>query len=270
MPQYANTIASYFNISIWSGNVFNESELATRHMTPPKGSYSWSDLGKRNGLKTIKSPEIVFRPLDDTATNTYRERYAGSQKERKEKEMEIMKAAEDKVINTQSISPDALFNEKIALKTAKIVKIERHPDAEKLYIETLDDGSGTERIIVSGLVPYLKEEELLGKSIIIADNLKPRKMRGIESKGMLLAGDYKDAEGKECVEVLDSSWAKPGTPAILEGSDISVKKPDSIDADTFFAAPMKIIDHYVTVNGKKLLIDGQPVKTIHVESGDVS
>ena len=165
---------------------------------------------------------------------------------------------------------DILFNEKIALKTAKIVKIERHPDAEKLYVETLDDGSGTERVIVSGLVPYFTAEELLGRSIIIADNLKARKMRGIESRGMLLAGDYTDSEGVEHVEVLDSSWAVPGTPVVLEGSDPAFKKPESIDADTFFAAPMKIVDHVVTVGGKRLVIDGKPVTAKNVVSGEVS
>ena len=159
---------------------------------------------------------------------------------------------------------------KIALKTAKIVKIERHPDAEKLYVETLDDGTGAERVIVSGLVPYFTAEELLGKSIIIADNLKARKMRGVESRGMLLAGDYTDAEGKEHVEVLDSSWAAPGTPVILEGADPAFKKPDSIDADTFFAAPIKIVDHVVTINGKRLVIDGKPVTTKTAVSGEVS
>ena len=94
-------------------------------------------------------------------------------------------------------TPSEIFSEKIALKTAKIISIEKHPDADKLYIEKLDDGSGIERTILSGLVPFLKEEELLGKTDIIADNLKPRKMRGIESRGMLLAASRFDADGKE-------------------------------------------------------------------------
>nr|HPO03410.1 methionine--tRNA ligase [Treponemataceae bacterium] len=186
------------------------------------------------------------------------------QPEKKEEKMDTA------VKNEAAVPADALFNEKIALKTAKIVKVERHPDAEKLYIETLDDGSGAERIILSGLVPYFKEEELLGRSIIIADNLKPRKMRGIESRGMLLAGDYTDAEGVEHVELLDSSWAAPGTPVVLEGADPSFKKPDVIDADVFFAAPMNIIEHEVFINGKKLLIDGKTVKTSLIKTGSVS
>ena len=156
------------------------------------------------------------------------------------------------------------------VKLGRIDRIEKHPDAEKLYIETLDDGSGEERVIVSGLVPYFAPEELLGKSIIIADNLKPRKMRGVESRGMLLAGDYTDAEGKERVEVLDSSWAKPGTPVVLEGDFPPCEKPDVIDADTFFSAPMEIRDFTVQINGIRLLIDGRPVRLQNIKEGSVS
>lgn len=284
MPSYADRVAAFFGKKIWSGVAFDEAAAAAGTQgdqlskPAPAGALSWADLGNDSGLTTVAMPEIIFKPMDDATTAAYRERYAGSQKERKEKEHNMdaprtSKTDEIKAAPAETapaVPADVLFNEKIALKTAKIVKIERHPDAEKLYIETLDDGSGAERVIVSGLVPYLKEDELLGKSIIIADNLKPRKMRGVESRGMLLAGDYTDAAGVEHVEVLDSSWAVPGTPVILEGADPSFKKPDSIDADTFFAAPMQIVDHTVLVNGKRLLIDGKPVTTKNVINGEVS
>lgn len=269
MPFYANTIVAYFNHTIWSGNIFNPNNLV--QLNKNKESLTWDNIGSRTELNEIRSPEIIYRPLDDQTIARFREAYAGSQQERKDKQMNS--SLETNTIpekETKDIPIDEIFNKKIALITAKIVKIERHPDAEKLYIETLDDGSGTERIILSGLVPYLTEEELLGKNIIIADNLKPRKMRGIESKGMLLAGDYVSSDGKESVEVLDSSWAKPGTPVILEGADPNFKKPEFIDADTFFSAPMKIVDHIVTINGKKLLIDGKPIETKFVKHGEVS
>ncbi len=294
MPDFAERVAGFFGKTLWSGTIFNEEDpSAHRQAVRPQGALSWADLGNHNGLEKVSAPEIIFRPLDDETTAAYRERYAGSQQERKDKEMETQqKAAQNAPLGTGSQTAgntvpantvaqpatekpapqaaDIIFNEKIALKTAKIIKIERHPDAEKLYIETLDDGSGEERIIVSGLVPYLKEEELLGKSIIIADNLKSRKMRGVESRGMLLAGDYTDADGVEHVEVLDSSWAAPGTPVILEGADPQFVKPQSIDADLFFSAPMQIVDHQVLINGKKLQINGKPVTTVHVVNGSVS
>ncbi len=270
MPGYASRVASFLERGIWSGNVFDESRTEAPESAPAgKQNLSWADLGAISGLQTVRSPEIVFKPMDDETAQSYRERYSGSQKERKEKEMESS-AKKEQTPEAAPLPADEIFNAKIALKTAKIVKIERHPDAEKLYIETLDDGSGVERVIVSGLVPYYREEELLGKSIIVADNLKPRKMRGIESRGMLLAAGAENPDGTERVEVLDSSWAPPGTPVILEGADPQFKKPDSIDADTFFSAPMSVSSHEVLINGKRLTILGQPVRSSGIETGSVS
>ncbi|HOS30864.1 MAG TPA: methionine--tRNA ligase, partial [Treponemataceae bacterium] len=142
-------------------------------------------------------------------------------------------------------------------------------EADKLYIETLDDGSGEERIILSGLVPYCTEEELLGKSVIIADNLKPRKMRGIESRGMLLAADYTDSEGKDHVEVLHCPWAEPGTPVVLEGQSASAIKADSIDADTFFSVEITVNNKVVNINGIPLTADGKVITTSITENGQV-
>jgi len=160
-------------------------------------------------------------------------------------------------------------NDYISLKTAKILKVEKHPEADKLYIETLDDGSDNERIILSGLVPYLTPEQLLGKTVVIADNLKPRKMRGIESHGMLLAADYKDENGKECVEVLDCSWAKPGTQILLEGTSSINEKPEEIDAENFFAVDILVKNNTVCIGDKALMVEGQPIKTIFTVNGEV-
>ena len=125
----------------------------------------------------------------------------------------------------------------------------------------MDDGSGTPRTIQSGLRMYLKEEELLGKHVIIAANLAPRKMRGVESYGMLLAGDYKDETGKDCVEVLEAPWAEPGTKVILEGADINTIKKSEISGDEFFSVSINAENGVVMLGGKKLLADGKELKT---------
>lgn len=273
MPDFASKIASFFGQEIFSGRVFpasGEEHTPEASVSVPAGMLGWKDVGVREGLSAVVKTEIIYTPLDNRRIDAYRERYSGSQKERNA--VRTDPSAPEKAAKPEKpvLPPEKIFHEKIALKTAKIVKIEKHPDAEKLYIETLDDGSGEERVIVSGLVPYFAPEELLGKSIIIADNLKPRKMRGVESRGMLLAGDYTDAEGKERVEVLDSSWAKPGTPVVLEGDFPPCEKPDVIDADTFFSAPMEIRDFTVQINGIRLLIDGRPVRLQNIKEGSVS
>ena len=96
---------------------------------------------------------------------------------------------------------------------------------------------------------YLKEEELLNKHVIIAANLAPRTMRGIESRGMLLAGDYKDETGKECVEVLDAGWAEPGTKVILQGADPAAAKKQEINIDEFFSVQIKAVDGKLIARG---------------------
>ena len=157
-------------------------------------------------------------------------------------------------------NPIKYFNEHIELRVAKIEKVEENPKGDKLYIETMDDGSGTPRIIQSGLRPYLSKEELLGKHVIIAANLAPRKMKGVESFGMLLACDYVE-DGQEKVELLTAPWAAPGTIVVPAGSDTSIPKPAKIDADKFFKIVMKIENHKMVLNGTPLTADGKEITT---------
>lgn len=173
------------------------------------------------------------------------------------------KSAESKVLNQKSqaqTDPIKYFDEHIELRVAKIEKVDVNPEGDKLYIETLDDGSGIPRIIQSGLRPYLKEEELLGKHVIIAANLAPRKMKGVESRGMLLACDYKE-DGQDKVELLTAPWAKPGTLVIPQGSSVSIEKPVKLDADKFFKVEMKIENHKMVINGIPLTADGREIVT---------
>ncbi len=81
--------------------------------------------------------------------------------------------------------------EKIDLRVAEIQKVEEIPKADKLYKLILNDGEDG-RTICAGIKEFYSSKELKGKKIIIVANLKPRKLRGIESKGMLLAASNKD------------------------------------------------------------------------------
>jgi len=84
--------------------------------------------------------------------------------------------------------------EKIDFSNVKIV-----PKSKKLLQFTLDDGTGTDRTILSGIHAYYEPEELVGKTLIAITNLPPRKMMGIESCGMLLSAvnNLKDSEDEE-------------------------------------------------------------------------
>ncbi len=82
--------------------------------------------------------------------------------------------------------------EKLDLRVAQIKKIEKIEGADKLYKLTLDVGELGERIICAGIKQNYSEEELENKQIIIVANLASRKLRGIESHGMLLAASNED------------------------------------------------------------------------------
>ncbi|PIO00871.1 methionine--tRNA ligase, partial [Candidatus Pacearchaeota archaeon CG09_land_8_20_14_0_10_30_9] len=82
--------------------------------------------------------------------------------------------------------------EKLDLRVAKIEKVEDVEGADKLYKLTLDVGELGTRIICAGLKQFYAKEKLKGKKIIYFSNLKPRKLKGIESQGMLLAASNKD------------------------------------------------------------------------------
>ena len=266
IPQYAEQILSYLGKQI-SEPCYGEA--------PVEGGLNWSDLGKTEGLDKVGETAVFFTPLDQKTADAFREKFSGSQAERKEKaegkqkkEKKQEKKAEPSVL--PEAEQPAHFAKNIQLKVAKIVKVDRNPDSDKLYVEHLDDGSGTDRVIQSGLVPYLKEEDLLGKHVIIADNLAPRKMRGIESRGMLLAADYNDENGKECVELITAPWAEPGTKVVLEGDDVNAEKPAEIQADTFFQIEIKVNNKTVQIGGKNLTAAGKPLSTEKTINGPVS
>lgn len=263
MPQYTQVVMSYFGKSI------QESKLGTE----TKAGLTWNDVGKTEGLDKIGPTEVYFKPMDQKTMLAFREKFGGNQNERKEGKKDAKK--EKKALKAEPVvlpveKQADFFNANIELTVAKITDVKPNPDGDKLYIETLDDGSGKPRTIQSGLRKYLTEADLLGKHVVIASNLAPRTMRGIESRGMLLAGDYKDADGKDCVEVLDASWAKPGTKVVLEGSDVNASKKAEITGDEFFSIAIEAKDGVVQIAGKKLLADGKVItisKALNSEIG---
>jgi methionyl-tRNA synthetase len=164
------------------------------------------------------------------------------------------------------------------LRVAEIEKVERHPKADKLYIISLETAQGVtgnreERTIVSGLVNFYTEEQLLGKKIIVAYNLKPAKLRGIESRGMLLAagdnnGKTTEGEAAERCEVLDAGSCPTGTRLLPEG-EVALSAPAEIDIDTFFSQPIYVKDFEVFSGGKKLCLEGKTVRTAVISEGEV-
>ena len=81
---------------------------------------------------------------------------------------------------------------KLEIKIAVIKEVADHPNADRLYIITLDLGDKTKQV-VAGIKSSYTKEELIGKQVVIVDNLTPAVLRGVESQGMILATS--DAEG---------------------------------------------------------------------------
>ena len=80
----------------------------------------------------------------------------------------------------------------VELRTAHILSVEDHPNADKLLVITLDDGTDRERSVCAGIKGHYTAEELVGRTIVVVANLAPRKLRGIPSEGMLLAAEDKE------------------------------------------------------------------------------
>lgn len=78
---------------------------------------------------------------------------------------------------------------KVELRTARVLAAAAHPDADKLLVLTVDagDAGGASRTICAGIRQWWTPEAIVGKDIVIVANLKPRKLRGVLSQGMLLA-----------------------------------------------------------------------------------
>lgn len=115
--------------------------------------------------------------------------------EKRSKSKESIKVVEEKVEEKieeveELITIDDFL--KVKFKVAKIIDCQPHPKADKLLVLTLKVGE-EERTVVSGIKEYYKPEDLVGKKVIVVANLKPVKLRGVESKGMILAAE--DNEG---------------------------------------------------------------------------
>ena len=74
----------------------------------------------------------------------------------------------------------------IDIRIARIVSAEDHPDADKLYVLTVEVGEGTKKL-VAGIKEHYTKEELVNKEVVVVNNLKPATIRGVQSEGMALA-----------------------------------------------------------------------------------
>lgn len=143
---------------------------------------------------------------------------------------------------------------RLELRAGEIVDVCDHPDADKLYIITLD--TGEERQVVAGLRSHYRKEELMGKRVVAVCNLKPAKLRGAESKGMVLAADDAGSGGGR-VRLLTPAAELPNGARVDSGLDGGSPK---LDYKEFQKVDMRVLllrKGQEEVEGRRLL---QPVE----------
>ena len=126
----------------------------------------------------VAAPEALFARIDT-------EKVLAELAEESKKQM--AEANKENVVTMEQISIDDFA--KVELKAAKIIACEPIKKAKKLLKLTLDDGSGTQRTVASGIAPWYSPDDLVGKTVIVVANLKPATLCGVESQGMILAAD---------------------------------------------------------------------------------
>ncbi|KAJ8273091.1 hypothetical protein GJAV_G00097300 [Gymnothorax javanicus] len=125
--------------------------------------------------------------------------------------------------NLKDADEDNVVPSRLDIRVGKVVSVEKHPDADSLYLEKIDVGEAEPRTVVSGLVAYVSQEQLQDRLVVLLCNLKPQKMRGVESQAMLLCASV---EGDpKMVEPLDPpEGSSPGERVFFEGYETG--KPD--------------------------------------------
>ena len=171
--------------------------ICTRPFMPFQSERLWKMLGEKMELNNLlwdnsldltsklcwngKTPEPLFKRLD----------------------LEDIISHELSLANDNNKDPSGKDNKgadyidfedfmKVEMKTGKVISVDDHPNADKLYVVTLQDTPDTTRTVCAGLKEYYDPSDLVGLNVVFVANLEPKKLRGVMSEGMLLAADDGD------------------------------------------------------------------------------
>ncbi len=145
------------------------------------------------------------------------------------------KKQKEKAKEPEITGPFADFR-KLNLRSATILGVDNHPDADKLYVMSVSVGEETPRQIVAGLKDYYSKGDLTNRKVIVVSNLKPAKLRGVKSSGMLLAADDEDLGGNSVLLLTPSAEVPDGT-CFSSGLEPSESRLDYKD---FLKVSMKV------------------------------
>lgn len=144
-------------------------------------NFEWTQLGSTDLLKAgtqLGELELLFEKIEDEVIERQLQKLADTKK-----------ANEEASYQAAPIKPEVSFDdfEKLDIRVGHILNCEKVKKSKKLLKFTIDDGSGVERTICSGIAAYYEPEQLIGKDVLFVANFAPRKMMGIESQGMILS-----------------------------------------------------------------------------------
>ena len=144
-------------------------------------NFEWTQLGSTALLKAgdqLGEPELLFEKIEDEVVEAQLKKLADTKK-----------ANEEASYQAAPIKPEVSFDdfEKLDIRVGHIINCEKVKKSKKLLKFAIDDGSGVERTILSGIAAYYEPEQLIGKDVLFVANFAPRKMMGIESQGMILS-----------------------------------------------------------------------------------
>ncbi|XP_047325880.1 probable methionine--tRNA ligase [Impatiens glandulifera] len=219
MPSFSVEVLKQLNLPLEA-----QLSLSDKKKDVEKARKPWEFLPAGHKIGT---PEPLFKELKDEEVEFFRQKFSGSQADR------ILKAeADTKKINDQlkrtgisdgngkkqrAAKPAAESKSKSApaeaeisisrldIRVGLITKVQKHPDADSLYVEEIDVGEAQPRTVVSGLVKYISLEEMQNRKVCVLCNLKPATMRGIKSQAMVLAASSADQTKVELVEPPESA-----------------------------------------------------------------
>ena len=144
-------------------------------------NFEWTQLGSTDLLKAgdqLGEPELLFEKIEDEVIEKQLQKLADTKK-----------ANEEASYKAEPVKPEVSFEdfEKLDIRVGHILNCEKVKKSKKLLKFTIDDGTGTERTICSGIAAYYEPEDLIGKDVLFVANFAPRKMMSIESQGMILS-----------------------------------------------------------------------------------
>jgi methionyl-tRNA synthetase len=213
----------------------------------------WADIGKPLPANhQLGEPKALFRKIEPKEIDALKAKFSGKNEEK------------------------SFSFADLDLEVGEILSVEKHPDAEKLFVEKVRLGDGV-RQIVSGLAGHYLAEELIGKKVVIVRNIAPAKLRGADSEGMLLAAEGREhvpaKVGKgagleqDAVEAVFCDDCQAGQKVLRKNEQSAPKK--TITFKEFGTVKITVKDFAVVCDGKPLAAEGVELRMKNIREGIV-